>query len=147
MLVRSAPSQANLRALALAFIGALISLAREVDEYVRHNTDSKAFYQGGVYGLVMDAPFATMDSHFKKTLPAGLITLVPQIVLMNSYDQWKGEIEQVMGNAVGRLFVLELHNPKVEVPERPVTVLSRSVPYEIGEPNESNDWTVIREVL
>ena len=49
-------------------------------------------FQGGDYPLVMDAPFATMD-YFKKTLPRGLRSVVPQMVLISTNDQWSGEVE------------------------------------------------------
>jgi DNA sulfur modification protein DndD len=145
-LIRSAPSQANQRALSLAFIGALISLAKEVDDYVKSSGDSKMLYQGGVYGLVMDAPFATMDAHFKRTLPQGLVELVPQIVLVTSHDQWDGEIEDVMGRAVGKAYALELHNPRLGESSRTVRFRNQPVSYEVSEPGEANDWTVIKEI-
>jgi DNA sulfur modification protein DndD len=145
-LIRSAPSQANIRALALAFIGALIALAKEVNDYVNETDDQRMPYRGGVYGLVMDAPFATMDAHFKERLPKGLVELVPQVILVTSYDQWIGEIETAMAPSVGKAYVLELHNPKIGESAKSIKVNGVTVPYEVSEPNEKNDWTLIKEV-
>jgi DNA sulfur modification protein DndD len=145
-LVLSAPSQANIRALALAFIGALISLAKEVSDYVTATGDERMPYRGGIYGLVMDAPFATMDAHFKTHLPRGLVDLVPQLILVTSFDQWTGDIASVMGNSVDRAYVLELHNPRLSDSARTITINGRSVPYEVPALDASADWSVITEV-
>lgn len=140
--VVSAASSANLRALALCFVAALIRLAGEVG---RDDTRAgKGLFRGGDYPLVMDAPFATMDAYFKKTVPRGLRTAVPQIVLLTNFDHWRGEVEASFGKAMGACYVLELHTPAVDE-TRTVKVGKSSVDYVVSERNADTDWSSIVE--
>lgn len=137
----SAPSSANRRALALSFVTALIKLA---DKARAPGKGERLLFTGGHYPLIMDAPFATMDSHFKQTVPVGLRKTVPQLVLVTNHDQWTGEVEASLGNAVGAAYVLALHAPK----ETGTTVHYRGVPvdYVIGDPDSAYDWSEIKEI-
>lgn len=88
--ITSAPSSANRRALALCFVSALIKLASDIRaEMKKKPEDAKRLqmFHGGEYPLVMDAPFAHMDRHFKQTVPAGLRTVVPQVIILSNSDQ------------------------------------------------------------
>ena len=136
---KSAPSSANRRALALGFVAALIRLA---DEASRDNKST--WFTGGRYPLVMDAPFATMDSHFKSTVPRGLRQAIPQLVLVTNHDQWDGEVEAALSDSIGASYVLELHRPG----ESSTTVRFRGaeVDYVVGESDSAFDWTEIRKI-
>lgn len=138
--VRSAPSSANQRALALGFVTSLIRLAAEAGA----KTDKSDFFLGGDYPLVMDAPFATMDDHFKRTIPVGLRKIVRQLVLVSSRDQWEGIVQEVLEGSIGRIYVLELHGPEVE--STSIELNGREVEYKVREPGEPYDWTIIREI-
>lgn len=145
----SAPSSANLRTLSLSFVSALIQLAADISEEASHGADRNRRqqpFQGGTYPLVMDAPFATMDQHFKRTVPAGLRQVVPQIVLIINYDQWQGEVEEVLGSCIGAASVLELHTPGAEVSDLSVTFEGQRVGYVVSEPDASTDWSNIKKV-
>ncbi len=137
---KSAPSSANKRALALAFVASLIKLADEA----RKGERSKGLFAGGLYPLMMDAPFATMDRYFKQTVPAGLRKVVPQLILASSYDQWTGEVETALGDAVGASYVLELHKPGES--NRTVFFRGTDVDYVVGENDTAFDWTEIQKV-
>ena len=147
MWVTSAPSSANLRALALCFVSALIKLAADIgnDE---SNSDSRRQqpFQGGDYPLVMDAPFATMDAHFKRTVPSGLREVVPQMVLMINYDQWRGEVESVLQSAIGSAHVLELHTPGGQEMDNSIPFGGGEIDYVVGESHADTDWSVLKEV-
>lgn len=146
--ITSAPSSANLRALALCFVSALIKLANDIGKEDRQKPDAprrNQMFQGGDYPLVMDAPFATMD-YFKKTLPKGLRSVVPQMVLISTNDQWSGEVEASLLSAVGAAYVLELHLPGGEDKSSSISFNSTRVDYVVPEPGATKDWSVIREV-
>lgn len=141
----SAPSSANLRAVALSFIAALIKLAAAMEE---DEGDRAALtpFRGGKYPLVMDAPFATMDTDFKSRVPLGLRAVVPQLVVFSSYDQWTGEVETALGPNVGAKYVLELHRPGDTDSGKTVNFGDRPVDYVVAEPNTHIDWSEIQEV-
>jgi len=140
--VESAPSSANRRAMALVFISSLIRLAGEIAE----KDTPPGFFKGGQYPLVMDAPFATMDSFFKTNISRGLRKVVPQIVLISSGDQFRGEVSAELTPHTGKWYVLELHRTDSQGKDLSIDLCGRSVPYVVGEPGAITDWTVIREV-
>lgn len=145
--VTSAPSSANLRALALCFVSALIKLASEIGkEESMSEVRRQQPFQGGDYPIVMDAPFATMDAHFKRTIPLGLREVVPQMVLMTNYDQWEGEVETVLQPVVGSAYVLELHTPGDESTDVSIEFGGDTLDYVVGETDVETDWSVIKEV-
>lgn len=138
--VKSAPSAANQRTLALGFVSSLIRLAAEAKD----STNAMGLFSGGDYPLVMDAPFATMDEHFKRTVPAGLLEMVPQLVLISSFDQWEGQIKESLEKKIGKAYVLELHGPEVETKQ--VKLGKTMVAYKLHEPDAVYDWTEVKEV-
>lgn len=138
----SAPSSANKRALALSFVTSLIKLA---DKAQTSGQDRRLLFAGGQYPLLMDAPFATMDSHFKRAVPAGLRRTVPQLVLVTNHDQWVGEVEAALDNAVGAAYALELHAPK----DTGTTINFRGGPvdYVVADQDTAFDWSEIKEIM
>lgn len=145
--VTSAPSSANLRALALCFVSALIKLASQIgkDESSGEARRQQPF-QGGDYPIVMDAPFATMDAHFKRTVPSGLREVVPQMVLIINYDQWKGEVESVLQPSIGSAYVLELHTPGGQETDSSVEFGGGTLDYVVGESHADTDWSIVKEI-
>jgi DNA sulfur modification protein DndD len=110
--ITSAPSSANRRALALCFVSALIKLAADIRAEMKKKPEDAnrlQMFQGGEYPLVMDAPFAHMDRHFKHTVPTGLRGVVPQVIILTNSDQWGGEVEEVLRGSIGGAYILELH--------------------------------------
>ncbi len=147
--VISAPSSANLRALALCFVSALIKLASEIGREAKEKNEEARkhqMFQGGDYPLVMDAPFATMDQHFKRSVPNGLRTVVPQMILLSNYDQWTGEVDSVLRSSIGAAYALELHIPGDVDQSTTVPFQDRNVDYVIAEPEAPTDWTIIQQV-
>ena len=139
--VTSAPSEANCQVLALAFVSALIRFARELAG------DERSFFEGGDFPLVMDAPFAKMDTQFKERVPKGLARAVPQMVVISSIDQWNGVVSEVLEGMVDRAFVLTLHRPGSDAEARTVRVLGTEVDYAISETDGfDSDWTALQEV-
>lgn len=145
----SAPSSANLRALALCFVSALIKLAHDMGVDLRSRSEADRRYmmfQGGEYPIVMDAPFATMDRHFKQVVPSGLREVVPQMVLFTNSDQWSGGVEDTLRQSVGATYVLELHIAGDESDNSPITIGGRTVDYVVAEADASTDWTLLKGV-
>ena len=143
----SAPSQSYKRALALAFVAALIKLAKDISESVDASKPAEtSVFSGGLYPLVMDAPFAHMDEEFKRTIPRNLVSIVPQVIIISSHDQWDGPVEEALKASVGSRYVLELHRPRRFGPSKAVKMLGHDVDYVVAEDEESLDWSVLKEV-
>lgn len=142
--VTSAPSSANLKALSLCFVSALIALARELRN---KDQDSRLkIFGGGSFPLVMDAPFAKMDTYFKRTVPDGLRQCVPQVVLISSNDQWTGEVEEGLSSSVGRAYVLELHRSGHPDDGSTIVFGDSDVDYVVVDPDAETDWSIARGI-
>ena len=134
---------------ALCFVSALIKLASDIGADARQKGEQpkrEQLFQGGDYPLVMDAPFATMDRYFKQAVPTGLRQVVPQMAIISNYDQWSGDVENVLRPALGSAYVLEIHTPGGNEDNNCIQFGGRSIDYVVGEPDAVTDWSVIREV-
>lgn len=114
-------SQGERQITSLCFIGSLVDMARE-----RSNANSD-FFKGGIYPIVMDSPFGTLDPEHKKRIAGGMPQLSQQIIIMVTDSQWKGEVEENMYSQVGKSYILENHNHKKDL-------------------NEKYEYTIIKEV-
>ena len=142
--VTSAPSSANLKALSLCFVSALITLARELRS--KSQDGRLKIFDGGDFPLVMDAPFAKMDTYFKSRVPHGLRQCVPQIVLLSSKDQWFGEVEEGLRSSVGRAYVLELHRPGESDESSTIEFGESNVDYVVVDSESGSDWSIARGI-
>ena len=142
--VTSAPSSANLKALSLCFVSAIITLARELGS--NGKSSRLKIFDGGSFPLVMDAPFAKMDTYFKRTVPNGLRRCVPQIVLISSYDQWTGEVEESLKASTGLAYILELHRPGDPDHGSTIDFDNSEVDYVVAGSNTKSDWSIVRGI-
>jgi DNA sulfur modification protein DndD len=130
-------------------VSALIKLASDIRAEIKNRpNDAKKLqmFQGGEYPLVMDAPFAHMDKHFKQTVPPGLRSVVPQVIILTNSDQWGGDVKGVLTIAVGQAYVLVLHTLGSEDAGSRVKFGGKNFDYVVSEPKAVTDWTVIREL-
>lgn len=91
--------------LSLSFIGSIVATAAE-----RHSKADGLPWQGPlIYPIVMDSPFGTLDSEYRKQIAHHIPELAPQIVVMVSQTQWRGEVEKEMTPRIGKQYVLVYH--------------------------------------
>lgn len=91
-----AMSQGERQIASLAFIGGLVALARE---WMAQR--SNRLFGGGVYPIVMDSPFGTLDEEYRRNVASGLPHMASQVVVLSSGTQWKQEVEESMRSKVG----------------------------------------------
>lgn len=94
----------------LAFISSLIYIARQWEEDNKKDILTGA----GVYPLVMDSPFGTLDTEYRDLVSKNIQNLAPQIILFLSKSQWSEEIEKNLKNYINHQFILQYYNPKKE---------------------------------
>lgn len=89
---------------ALSFIGGLVYYAKELNEQRdKNNLDTN----GGIYPLVLDAPYGDLDNEYRIEFTKILPILSEQIIVMVSSGQWNEEIESVISNRIGKIYRLE----------------------------------------
>lgn len=88
---------------ALSFIGGLIYYAKELNL----NKGIDVFSNGGIYPLVLDAPYGDLDNEYRMEFTKMLPILSEQIIVMVSSGQWSDTIENVVKDKIGKRYILE----------------------------------------
>ena len=91
----------------LSFIGSIVSLAKE------QHAKERQFFRGGVFPIVMDSPFGSLDPTYRTMIARYIPQLADQIVLLVSGTQWKDEVEAECHARVGKHISLIYHAPDV----------------------------------
>ncbi|MBN1969163.1 MAG: AAA family ATPase [Candidatus Delongbacteria bacterium] len=114
----------------LSFISSLISICKE-------NYDSKKnkFLKGGVFPIVMDSPYGTLDSEYRSLVAKLIPELADQIIVMLSDSQWNGEVETELLPKVGKRYTLIYHTPHVKTTSTSKSVM-KSDKYEFTQIKE-----------
>jgi len=90
----------------LSFISSIISLAKE-----KHSKRS-TFFQGGLYPLVMDSPFGSLDDDYREKVAQNISVLAEQVIIFVSNSQWEGKVKLACSDRVGKSYKLIYHSPK-----------------------------------
>lgn len=89
---------------ALAFIGGLVYYAKELN---REKNKTAIDSNGGIYPLVLDAPYGDLDSEYRVDVTKMLPVLSEQVIVMVSSGQWNDSMEIVVRNNIGKKYILE----------------------------------------
>jgi DNA sulfur modification protein DndD len=92
----------------LSFIASIVSLAKEKSE-----ADGQ-FFRGGIFPIVMDSPFGSLDDEYRGLVAGSIPNLADQIILFATTSQWKGEVEKACQAYVGKEISLIYHTPDLE---------------------------------
>lgn len=117
--------------LSLSFVGALAALARERHEEARMAQGLLSLFStaGGIFPIIMDAPFGTLDETPRREVARGLPLLAPQVVIFVSKAQGLGPAEEELRPRIGRSWVIHYLSPKDGVTPERIELPSGSQPY------------------
>ncbi|MEZ3170157.1 AAA family ATPase [Halorubrum sp. RMP-47] len=102
-----AQSQGERQVASLSFIATLISLARE-----RYESDEDAtYFKGGIYPMIMDSPFGTLDPTYQERVSGMLPEMAQQVVVMVTQSQWSEAVANEMEHVAGERYYLDYHDP------------------------------------
>lgn len=86
----------------LAFIGSLVDIARQ-----RYESDSESeYFKGGIYPIVMDSPFGSLDNEHRREISRVIPELADQVVVFVTDSQWTGPVAEEMDGITGRQYRL-----------------------------------------
>lgn len=117
-LLESSENQENLvgastgenQILSLAFIGSIIERVRQWSHAgLIMGPDSSTF------PVVMDSPFGSLDSVYRRQVAKLLPGLADQMVVMVTKTQWRTEVAEEMQARIGREYVLTYNSPKSDL--------------------------------
>jgi DNA sulfur modification protein DndD len=87
----------------LSFIGSLVDIARERYEA----EEDYKFFSGGIYPIVMDSPFGSLDNQHRRDVSETIPQLANQVIVLATDSQWEGPVKESMLDRIGRQFYLE----------------------------------------
>lgn len=117
--------------LSLSFVGALAEHARDRYEEAQQagGGDGLLSFQGGVYPVVMDSPFGSLDLNYQQRVADAIPKLAPQVIVFVSQSQGLGAVQEQMGPRISREYVIEFHTPKEDLEVETITLRSGTYPY------------------
>ena len=113
----------------LSFISSLVNIAKEWEESNKKDTLTGA----GIYPIVMDSPFGTLDPEYRNLVSKYIQKLAPQIVLLVSNSQWSKEVEDNLREHINHEYVLKYHNTnkeKIERSDKFINIEGKNYPLE-----------------
>jgi DNA sulfur modification protein DndD len=93
--------------LSLSFVAAVSKLAREVRKERR--AEGPAAQDAGIYPIVMDAAFGSLDQNYQREVSRALAQMAPQLVVLVSKSQGLGQVVTELHPYVSHLGVIVTH--------------------------------------
>ncbi|MGW1124842.1 AAA family ATPase [Streptomyces sp. NPDC002526] len=126
--VAAARSTGENQILGLSFVGAVSELTKETHDR-KEKSKEAALGGGGVYPVVMDAPFGNLDVAYQNDIAESLPKLTSQIVTLLSKSQSRGMVLEHLGQAASRMYVLRSYTTNTDAEEDGITINGREFPY------------------
>jgi len=114
----------------LSFISSLVSICKD-----NYESQKNKFLKGGIYPIVMDSPYGTLDSDYRRLVARTIPELADQIIVMLSSTQWGTEVEQELAPRIGKEYTLVYHTPH---PKKETDIVIKSDKYEYTEIKEGH---------
>ena len=127
---------AQMQITCLSFIASVVAIAKE-------NMDNEGFSRGGLYPLVLDSPFGVMGPDYRKHVADKLPQFAEQIIILVAPQQWDKDIEEGMGDYIGKRYVFHRYTPK---PSDKITQDINGKKYILSEHIDKRTRTEIKEV-
>jgi DNA sulfur modification protein DndD len=140
-----AKGQGENQVLSLAFVGAIADLARERYQESIAKEGSLTSFQGGIYPIVMDSPFGSLDIGYQTEVARAIPALAPQVVIFVSKSQGLGAVQAELAPKVGEIYVISYSTPKPDVVHETIALDNREVAY-ISASGNDYEWAELREV-
>lgn len=123
----------------LSFIGSLVDLARE-----QYKKKGSVFFKGGIYPIVMDSPFGSLDDQYRKMIGEIVPMLAEQVTLMASPSQWNGNVAEAMGKHVGRHYGVIRYTNKKDIQDDKLKLNGKK--FALIRPADDQEYTMIEEL-
>lgn len=129
--------------LALSFVASLVKALEQSSQ------DPDAGRQfglalGGVFPLVMDSPFGSLEDYYREKVAEWVPKLAQQVIVLVSSTQWRDEAERALDGKIGASYILELHTTK-ENASRSLTLRGNNHPYVVSS-QDAYEYTLVQEV-
>lgn len=132
--------------LSLAFVGAVAEHARDrYREMQSEAADGALSFHGGIYPVVMDSPFGSLDENYQRQIARAIPELAPQVIVFASKTQGLRTVQEELLPRMGREAVIEFHTPKPDAEQELIELRGGARPY-IERTDEPYEWARVQEV-
>lgn len=133
--------------LSLAFVGAVAEHARERyrESAVDARPDRMLTFQGGIYPVVMDSPFGSLDENYQRQIAEAIPSLAPQVIVFVSKSQGLNSVQSVLRPRIEQEYIIEFHTPKAGQQPETITLRDGKHPY-ISSTDLAFEWAQVQEV-
>ncbi|MFF9334295.1 AAA family ATPase [Streptomyces albogriseolus] len=114
--------------LGLSFVGAVSEIAKQIHQRKAKDSDD-IIGEGGIYPVVMDAPFGSLDFTYQEEISRALPKLTSQIVTLLSNSQASGKVMDNLQGAATRMYVLRTVTPNTDAAQETIEINNRAVAY------------------
>lgn len=104
----------------LSFIGSIVSICKE-----NYETKKSKFIKGGIFPLVMDSPFGTLDTLYRRMIARLIPDLAHQIIVLVSDTQWQGQVQSEMQGRVGKEYSFIYHTTEAKPKDKKSDISKR----------------------
>jgi DNA sulfur modification protein DndD len=140
-----AKSSGENQILSLAFVGGIADLARQRYQESKARPGGIFSFQGGIYPIVMDSPFGTLDENYRAQVAQAIPILAPQVIVFLSKSQGLGAVQSELAPRTGQQYIISYNTPKEDAGEEDINLGGRKYPYIKHSGNEF-EWAVVTEV-
>jgi DNA sulfur modification protein DndD len=113
--------------LSLSFVGALVALCKE-----RATGEKGAQYLGhlgGLYPIVMDAPFGNLDNTYREEIARALPGMASQVVVFTSLAQAEGVVADRLEGNIGAEYIICINTTKDDAEHHRIELGGRHFDY------------------
>lgn len=133
--------------LSLSFVGAVAEHARDRyrESQEEGRSDGLLAFQGGIYPVVMDSPFGSLDENYQRHVADAIPSLAPQVIIFVSKSQGLHAVQEVLLPRVDREYVIEYSTPKADQERETIELRNGTHPYIEPVPGDF-EWATVKEV-
>jgi DNA sulfur modification protein DndD len=129
--------------LSLSFVGALAAIARARYEETTEGSTSPVGARGGIYPIVMDAAFGSLDEGYRRDVARGLPALAEQVVVMVSKSGGDGAVEH-LSNKIGKSYVIRYVTPKPDAKSEKIVINEHEYAY-VEHSDDGSEYAILSE--
>jgi DNA sulfur modification protein DndD len=137
-----AKSTGESQILALSFVGVMAELARTRFEEQRDGSALLSFH-GGIFPLVLDAVFGTLDDTYQEGVAASLPTLAPQVIVLVTRRSATEAIRERLWPRTGKTAVCTLFTSAHGTEDTMVEIPTGEAPYRVTIDDDSDRSEIV----
>ncbi|MFD5857595.1 AAA family ATPase [Streptomyces chartreusis] len=128
--------------LSLSFVAAVSKLARE--NHKERRAEGQSPVDAGMYPIVMDAAFGSLDQDYQQAVSRALAKMAPQLVVLVSKSQGLGRVVTELMPYVSHLGIIQTHTTATENGTDHIELEGMSHPYIVAAETDHSELKVIK---